>query len=235
MKKQFLAAILLLSSISANAVPLNASSLRLKIYKMAVSSSPNCSNPIVVFTNSSPSYTNFKSGPNLGSGDLADGTYPCVIIEFSDNIKITPDANGTYCQMSVEDTQDVCRDYDGPGGSTTTATLIDGTTVTCDSSDNRVAMYLTTASSATQGSDAFNPPSCNTAGCGTIGINLASPLVVSGTAVGKFTVDTDAKVCDGDDGFPGGDCGAAQGSNPCACENDGACNMMVPGFSFTQI
>jgi hypothetical protein len=223
---------------------MNASSLRLKVYKMAVSTQPNCSNPTVIFTKSNPSYTDFKNNPDLGSGNLADGTYPCVIIEFSDNIKITPDGNGTYCQIATENTQDVCRtqDWNGDGdttdpGETTTATLIDGSTTTCTNGDDRVAMYLTTASTQTNEVDAFNPPACNTPGCATSGpgINLASALSVSGTAVGQFSVNTDGKVCDGNDGFPGGDCGLAQAINPCACESDLSCNMMVPGFSFSQI
>jgi hypothetical protein len=87
MKTFLLSAVIMTSAFSAHAV-FDASSLRLKVYKMAVSSSPDCSNPTVVVSNSSPSYTNFKTNPTLGSGNVADGNYPCVIIEFSDNIKI---------------------------------------------------------------------------------------------------------------------------------------------------
>ena len=231
MKTFLLSAVIMTSAFSAHAV-FDASSLRLKIYKMAVSTSPDCSNPTVVVSNSSPSYSDFKTNPTLGSGNVADGNYPCVIIEFSDNIKITPSGNGSYCFSSTETTNDVCRE-------TTTSTLIDGSTVTCDSGDNRVAMYLTTAASATTQSDAFNPPNCNTAGCDPdTGFNLARELQVSGSAVGKFIVDTDGKVCDGDEGgdLNSNGCSDEQaGGNVCACEQNTQCNMLPPNFSFSQI
>lgn len=231
MKTFLLSAVIMTSAFSAHAV-FDASSLRLKVYKMAVSTSPDCSNPTVVVSNSSPSYSDFKTNPTLGSGTVADGNYPCVIIEFSDNIKMTPSGNGSRCFSSTETTNDVCRE-------TTTSTLIDGSTVTCDSGDNRVAMYLTTAASATSQSDAFNPPNCNTAGCDPdTGFNLARELQVSGSAVGKFIVDTDGKVCDGDEGGDLNSNGCSDeeaGGNVCACEQDTQCNMLPPNFSFSQI
>ncbi len=242
--KKFLSILTLLISLPSFSAPMDANALRLKVYKMAVSTSPNCSSPVTVFETSSPSYVDFKGAPNLGNGNLADGTYPCVIIEFSDNIKVTPSANGaSFCSVSSEVTNDVCRcDYNGNGNcsdegeSTITSTLIDGSTVTCTSGDDRVAMYLSTASSATTQSDAFNPPGCNTVGCdNNTGFNLASPLVVAGTAVGKFVVNTDDKVCDGDDGWSaggGGDCSTSP--NACHCENNTQCNMLPPLFSFEQ-
>jgi hypothetical protein len=239
--KKFLSILTLLISLPSFSVPMDASALRLKVYKMAVSTSPNCSSPVTVFETSSPSYVDFKGAPNLGNGNLADGTYPCVIIEFSDNIKLTPSANGALCSVSSEVTNDVCRCYDQNSdgdcddvGENTTSTLIDGSTATCTSGDDRVAMYLSTASSATTQSDAFNPPGCNTVGCDNdTGFNLASPLVVAGTVVGKFVVNTDDKVCDGDDGWSGvGDCSTT--GNVCSCESDTQCNMLPPLFSFEQ-
>jgi len=233
--------------IKANAAALNASQLKLKVYKLAVSTEPNCSNPTTVLSNSNPSYEDFKGNPTLGSGSLADGTYPCVIIEFSDNIKITPDSTVGLCDSTVEQTQDVCqpRDMNGDSdtndpGETPTSTLIDGSTANCTAGDDRVAMYLTTAAIQSQGdTDAFNPPDCNTALCDNDnGFNLAQSLVVSGTAVGKFLVDTDGKVCNGNDGFTGGNCqtdpGGQSSGNVCACEDSSACNMLPPNFSFSQ-
>ena len=66
------------------------SSLKLKIYKFAVSTSPYCTNLITVVDNGiSAVETDFVNLPDLGSGVLADGTYPCVVIEMSDNVKFT--------------------------------------------------------------------------------------------------------------------------------------------------
>jgi hypothetical protein len=227
MKKIISAVVALSISGSVLSAPLNASSLRLKVYKMAVSTSPACTELTTVIDNgNSPSYIDFKANPNLGSGNLADGIYPCVVIEFSDNIKVTPATTGVRCNSTVETTQDVCRDYDGSGPSTPpTSTLIDGSITTCDENDNRVAMYLTTAAANASETDAFNPPGCDTLACDSdTGITLLSSLSVSGTAVGKFTVDTDGKVCDGNDG----------GSGVCAGETSTTCNMLPPNFSFSQ-
>ncbi len=241
MKKLLCLSLLATIAFNAAAVPLNASKLRLKVYKMAVSTEPDCSSPTTVLSNSSPDYEDFKGNPTLGSGNLADGTYPCVIIEFSDNIKITPSQTVGLCDSTVEQTQDVCRPRDNNSdgdttdpGESQTSTLIDGTTTTCTDGDDKVAMYLTTAAALSEGNtDAFNAPDCNTAGCDNDnGFNLGQALVVSGTAVGKFIVDTDGKVCDGNDGFSGGDC--SLDPSPCACEDNSACNMLPPNFSFSQ-
>jgi hypothetical protein len=200
----------------------NTTALELKIYKFAVSTSPNCSNLTTVITNSNPSYQDFKGAPDLGSGELADGTYPCVAIEFSDQIRVSHAGPTVSCSPTF--TQDVCRDN---GGGAPTSTQIDGSTTTCTSGEDRVVMYITTAKDAvSQNWDAFNRPGCNTAGCGTAntdaGIHLGSSLTVAGAEVGKFTVNTDGKVCDG----------SSSGGN---CTGTTGCEMLPPDFSFSQI
>lgn len=229
MKKLFLTTLV---SFNCFAAPMSPSSLKLKVYKMAVSTRNDCASPTTVVDNgNSPVYVDFVNNPDLGSGSVADGTYPCIIIEFSDNIKVTPNASGSYCSTGVEVTQDVCRDYNSdsdnnPATNPTTSTLIDGTTTTCNSSANRVAMYITRASSATTSSDAFNPPGCNTVGCtSAYGFQLGSSLTVSGSAVAKFVVNADNKVCDGNDG----------GAGACSGEDPSSCNMLPPSFSFSQV
>lgn len=100
--------------------------------------------------------------------------------------------------------------------------MIDGTTTSCTSGTDKVTMYLSTASTSTTGVDAFNPPTNGTES--TKGFNLANALVVSGDAIGKFTVNPTDKVCDkfysGCDGSTGG------GST---------CSMEPPLFSFSQV
>jgi hypothetical protein len=219
MKKLLTFAITSLLSTSAFANGVDTTALEIKIYKFAVSTSPDCSNLTTVITNSNPSYQDFKGAPDLGSGNLADGTYPCVAIEFSDQIQVTYAGTPAVCSSNTF-IQDVCN-----GGSTSTS--ISGGTVTCGSAqDDRVVMYITTAKdNLSQNQNAFNRPSCNTAGCGSndadAGIHLGSSLVVSGSVVGKFIVDTDGKVCDGD---TGGNCAGVSG-----------CEMRPPNFSFSQI
>lgn len=221
MFKYIMLSSLFMISVNAANTGLNAASLKLKVYKFAVSTSSLCTNLVTVIDNgSSPTEVDFVGSVNLGSGTVTDGTYPCVVIEFSDNIKYTPSSNSTAgnCSTSTEYTSDVCR-------ASSTSALIDGTTTTCDSSANKVAMYITTASSASSSSDAFNPPT--TIGDTTKGFNLGSALTISGTSSGKFVVNPNGKVCDTD---------AAAGA--CDGETDAnlnTCRMEPPTFSFTEI
>jgi hypothetical protein len=197
---------------------LSPSSLKLKVYKFAVSTATNCSNPQTIVDNgNSPVETNFLSHPSLGSGHLTDGTYPCIIIEVSDNIKYIPATNSTTgnCLTSVESVLDVCRGGD-------TSTLIDGSTTTCAVRDDRVALYISTMSN-NSGGTAFIAPSVGTPGNG---INLTSPLVVSGEIVGKFIVNPSGKVCD-----DGADTTAA-------CDGGGSsnqCRLEPPTFTFSTL
>ncbi len=195
---------------------LDPSSLSIKLYKFAVSESTLCTSPVTIFTASTPTYVNMLDSPEFGNGSVTDGTYPCIIIEFSSNIKYIPasDSDNGNCQTSIESTLDVCN-------SGATSTLIDGTTVTCDSSEERVAMYLSTTSTQTTGTsghNAFEAP--KTANDSTKGFNLGSSLVVDGTSAGVFTVNGSGQVCDGD----------ASGCNGDA----GTCEMGPPLFSFTK-
>lgn len=223
MKKYILAALALFSlGASAQDLGLNASSLKLSVYKFSVSTDPQCSNPVTVVDNgSTPVEVEFIGGVNLGSGTLANGTYPCVIIEFADQIVFTPSANSTStnCSTTTPSTLDVCRNPD-------TSLLADGTTTSCSAGSNRVAMYLSTASTSTGGSDAFNPP---TSGADAAhGFNLANALVVSGSASGKFIVNPAGKVCDDNDaGCDGGPGGTGIGT--------GDCRLEPPVFNFSQL
>jgi hypothetical protein len=208
---------------------LSASSIKLKVYKMAVSTSPLCTNLITVLDNgSSPTEVDFLQNPNLGSGTLTDGTYSCIVIEFSDLVKFTPSSNSSsgHCSISTEYTLDVCRS----GGST--SLLIDGSTTTCTGTDgtntsygtpgaDRVAMYISTASSLASGADAFNKPT--TIGDAVKGLKLNSALTVSGTSAGKFDVNSSGKVCD--NGTAGCENGSGGGTT---------CNMGPPVFSFSK-
>ncbi|MBC7428413.1 MAG: hypothetical protein H7336_07365 [Bacteriovorax sp.] len=215
-------------SLSAFATPagdlhLNPSSLKLKVYKFAVSTSPLCTNLITVIDNeSSPQEVEFVGSVNLGSGVLADGTYPCVAIEMSDNIKYTSTASSISgaCVANVPNTLDVCR-YQG--GAAVTSKLINGTTSTCSAGivDNRVTMYMSTGSPGT--GDAFNPPTSIGVGGG---FQLATALTVSGTSVAKFVVNPTGKMCDATNSTSG-DC---DGVNMTA-----TCQLEPPVFNFVKV
>jgi len=222
-----------LSIATAADTGLSASSIKLKVYKMAVSTSPLCTNLITVLDNgNSPTEVDFLSNPNLGSGTLADGTYPCIVIEISDLVKFKPSATSTSnnCVSGTEYTLDVCR----AGGSQ--SILIDGTTTTCTGTsgvdihtygtfgDDRVAMYISTAT--TGGNDAFNRPT--SIGDNAHGLNLGTSLTISGTASGKFVANPAGQLCDNNSASCEGGPGGSGASN-------GRCEMGPPAFSFSKI
>jgi hypothetical protein len=212
---------------NAGDIGLSASSLTFKVYKMAVSTSALCTNLITVVDNgNTPVSVDFLANPDLGSGVLANGTYNCIVIEFSDVLSFTPSStsNGGSCVSGVSRNLDICRSDNGGSSK-----LTDGTTTTCTGTNganagvygtpgaDRVAIYLSTGVTS-GGNDAFNPPL--TLGVNTHGLNLASPLVITGTSSGKFTVNPTGKVCDSAHST----CGGVAGT----------CGMQPPVFSFTK-
>lgn len=166
------------------------SSLKIKMRKMAVSTSPFCTNPITVFSTSSPTYLEMSAGPTLGTGALEPGTYPCVIMEMSDQVKITPAANdGANCTGGTEYTMDICNANFGGAFK-----LANGITGTCDNTDQWVAVYLSTAASDATGMSAnsFVPPTSDPDG--TKGFKLDGALIVTTSSASTFVFDGRGKV-----------------------------------------
>lgn len=190
------------------------SSLTLKIYKFAVSRSEYCTNPVTVFENDSGVEVDFLDLPEIGSGAVANGAYPCVMFEFSDNITFVAASNDGDCTAGESNTIDVCRDN---GSGTETVRLIDGTEFLCDNTNQRVAMYISTGSTSTGGGgegggSAFEPPSASDT---QKGLPLDGEFEVSGESVATFVVDASDKIEDPDDDQPS------------------SCDMAPPSFSFT--
>jgi hypothetical protein len=222
MKKLFLTFIVF-QSLSALATPsgdlaLNAHSLKLKVYKLAVSTSANCTSPVTVIDNgSSPQEVDVKApNPQFGSGRITDGTYPCVMLEISDTIKYSGQASSSgNCSPSSETSRDLCR-LDN-GGSTQ---LLDGSTFTCTNSEDHVVLYLSTNTLSNASGNGFVPP----VGAGSNdGGYLANALIVTGSAIGRLDVNTDGYLCD-DDNDTGSDCDGAGASatGTSACRLEGA-------------
>ena len=189
---------------------INPSNLNIKVYKVAVSLSPLCTNLITVLDKTaSPTYMDFFSSPQIAQGSIASGTYPCIVIEMSDQIQFTPATTSTSqnCQQNVQKTLDVCHSGES-------SRLIDGTPVSCTSGDDHVALYLSTASSTAapgQNNNAFAAPTST--GDSAHGLNLGTPLVVSSSLTAEFVVNGTGKISDS-----GG--------------NQGTCDMGPPLFSF---
>lgn len=178
------------------------SEMNLKIYKFAVSENADCSSPITVYENSNPTSTNFLGNPTIGTGSVADGTYPCIIFEVSDNFTFKPATSEGNCVAGTAYTLDICRPDSG-----VTSTLVDGTVTTCTGSsepprvagDDRIAIYMSTG--GTTDAEAFSPGSP---------ITLGSAFTVSGNAVATFVVN---------------------GTGAVESQAD-SCDMGAPAFSF---
>ena len=197
---------------STSAWALDASSLKLQVYSVMLSTSPLCTSPVTVFSSPAATEVDFLATPTLGSGNPPDGTYHCVIIKMSDLIKFTPSTTAGLCSASVQYTADVCR-TDNIG--TTQAPDGVGAASACMGTDaapvsDAVYLYLTTNASAGSGGNTFMPPTSTSS---TNGLNLTAPLVIAGTAKSKFIVNATGKV--GDDGV--------------------SCGMNPPVFGFKQL
>jgi hypothetical protein len=192
----------------------NASSLKVKLYKFAVSTNVDCSSPVTVYTNDDPDYQEMTGQATFGQSEVADGTYPCVILEMSDIIKFTPTGSASPCVDGTEVTYDICKGGNDDG----TSMLVDGTSVTCtgDSEnplENKVAIYLTTISTHQDngGSSGSHLPPAVGATTSDNGLKLDSALVVSGDKTAYFIIDPTDKVG----------------------EENGHCGLDAPSFSFS--
>ena len=198
--------------LSANASALDASSLKLQVYSVMLSTSPQCTSPVTVFSSTTPTEVDFLATPTLGSGNPPDGTYHCVIIKMSDLIKFTPSTTAGLCSASVQYTADVCR---ADNGGITQAPDAVGAPNACAGTDaapvsDAIHLYLTTNASAGTGGNIFMQPM---GPASTNGLNLTAPLVIAGAAKSKFVVNATGKV--GDDGV--------------------ACGMNPPVFGFQKL
>jgi len=210
--KSFQLALAAAALFSTNAGALDASSLKLQVYSVMLSTSPLCTSPVTVFSSASATEVDFLATPTLGSGNPPDATYHCVIIKMSDLIKFTPSTTAGLCSASVQYTADVCRT---DNGGTTQAPDAVGAPNACSGTDaapvaDAVYLYLTTNASAGTGGSTFMQPTGPTS---TNGLNLTAPLVIAGTAKSKFIVNATGKV--GDDGV--------------------SCGMNPPVFGFQKL
>jgi hypothetical protein len=179
---------------SSSALALDASSLKLQVYSVMLSTSPLCSSPVTVFSSPTPTEVDFLAAPTLGSGNPPDATYNCVIIKMSDLIKFTPSASAGLCMAGTQYTADVCR---LDNGGMTRAPDAAGAPTVCTGTDaapvsDPVYLYLTTnASAGSGGGNTFMQPASTSS---TDGLNLTAPLVIAGNARSKFVVNATGKV-----------------------------------------
>jgi hypothetical protein len=172
---------------------IDAASMKVTVYKFAVSTNRDCSNPRVVFTNAAGVESDLLSNPTPGSGPVDPGSYQCVLIELSKTIKTSAATSGGACTARQEFSDVICQDGQQ-------SQLVDGTSVTCSGSatnPQHVTLFVTTASAGNGGERALLPPTG--ASDSTSGLKLDGPLVVTRNAPVTLSVDP-KKFLDGSQG-----------------------------------
>lgn len=221
-----------------NALAVNPTSLKMKVYQISVAANEDCSSPITLFTSQAGEEKDMLLNPTLGSGNLDDGTYNCIMITMDDVIKFVPESTTGSCSGGTEYSIDLCRDQASSDGSAlySHTDLLEGTTFTtteCAGTDqsvsaggisNKVTLFLRTTAPANNHADADFVSSwkkgtvtalSQNGGTGpsvdsASGIQLASPFVVAGSKTGVFYIDATGQI---------------DGSNP-------TCDLQPPVFGF---
>ncbi len=144
----------------------DATSIKYKIYKIALSASAECTNPVTLLESPTGVQSDLLATPTFAKGKISAGTYRCVLIELSKNINTTSSAPCTVPRDNL-----ICADNQE-------SKLIGGTPVTCSGgtgNDQRVVLYYTTLSAQTSGTRVFLPPTG--AADTTSGVTLTTPIV----------------------------------------------------------
>ncbi len=156
----------------------NAGTMKFKVYKFAVSASVACTSPIEIFSDAAGVEQDMVTGPTFGSGRLAAGSYPCVMVEMSKVIQTSAATTSAGCSAGVTFNDVICQD------TTQLSQTIAGVGLTCSggvANDQHVTLFITTISAGTSGARALLPPTSETDT--TSGLKLTTPFVV--TAAGK--------------------------------------------------
>ncbi len=169
----------------------------MKIYAAWISENDTCIDPIQVFNDSDGETFDMTQNPTIGSASVGDGTYKCIIIQFSDIIRYTPATSEGSCTAGVEVSQDICRADSGSQSIDPSGTTISCTGTFDSPSENIVTLYISTLSTTISGvsevvdHESFFPPTVSDP---TRGFNLDSPLEITSATSGTFYADFTNKV-----------------------------------------
>lgn len=168
------------------------SSVKVKVFAMALSTNTDCSNPTVVFEDSAGREVDMLQAPEIGSGDASDNTYECIIMKMSDIIKFTPASTEGSCTAGSENILDVCQ----TGATTTnldTGSATFNAAVNCTTSttsEETVTLFLSTGATSTSGNlNSFVQPTSSSNG-----LRLNGAFTVSGSSAAEFVVNGNGKV-----------------------------------------
>jgi hypothetical protein len=211
---------------NASAVGSDPSIAKVTVFGIAVSKNQDCSGAVVVGYNPVGTVYDFLQKPSIVSGDIAAGTYQCVILYMNNLLTFTPltseTGNAPGCVAATSYSRIIC----AASGCTFTKTSVDasnnltytgtGTPQSANSqaisTPEKVPLFLSTGSTGT-GNNAFMQPTGATASVtSTNGIHLGAPFVVSATGgAGTFVVNFNGQV---------------------KSQGDGSCDLGPPTFTF---
>jgi hypothetical protein len=186
----------------------NPATFQVKLFRVAVSNSGDCGDPIVIYAPAQASYVDLMAAPTLGQAHLDDGTYKCLMFEMAPSIIFSPATTDGACTAGQPYTMSLCDEgivvdaADGgsmsaDAGAGTPVRMLDGSATTCGATD-RVVLYLSQWSSgATSTAKPFNPFQPPTApGDADHGVILVGALEVAagGSQVGTLLVGVSGNV-----------------------------------------
>ena len=156
-------------------------SFKVSVYKVAVSDDSDCSGLTTIIDNGATAVeVDLYNNPVFGTAQVDIGTYHCVVLEISNNMKFTPGPANTFagagnCAVGVETTVD----FSTFGLNTR---LIDGT---LGGIATRMALHFTTNTDADGSGNYFLPNN----GSNKNGVNITNPLVISNATASTFKID----------------------------------------------
>lgn len=201
--RYFLALLILVASTPALAetfsATFTASAVNLAVLGLYVSTDPLCSNPTKVYDNgndiSSAIVSNLASNPTLGSGQIAEGTYPCIVLKVGTRITLVHNGTGACANFGTGTNGDqgvnffeqsnnfIDANHPAAGDSLTGTSDI---AMPTDSTETVAYLWFSTQSSGASNSNMFKRPTQTNDPY--FGLKLQNAFVVSGNQAGTFTV-----------------------------------------------
>ncbi len=193
---------------------LDPTKLEVKVYGVYISKNEDCSSPVETLSNAAPDYQDLLSAPTLVDKDNGDGslngTYKCVIIKMSDQIRVTPktSTDGGMCVAGTAFVTGVCGVHGSGPGSTQQKQDLEGTITDCTNNEDIVFIYISRGTATgSEGDYTFLTPTTTETDRG---VNLGADLVISGSQSSEFVINASGQVG----------------------ESEGACGMERPTFTF---
>lgn len=155
-------------------------SFTMTLYQAWISANADCSSPVLIEDHGAAgAVVELSSSPILFSGTPADGSYPCLILVASDNLRFTVDAIAVGAHLGCTDTttvytQDVYRAGDA-GWIDLAGSPIIATGSRAAPGDDRVTYFISTNPAVVVAGTASTPAHMNQV------LSLTSPMVVPGT------------------------------------------------------